>query len=476
MLLTGISFIYPQAQAEKSSLIQTIINHTYNYEFDKADKLINEGLKKFPGSPKYYFLYIGNEMIKSMKYRDEAKVKDKQGITDSINNLIIPFAEKAIDKFEDNTKTLEDKFFLGCIYGYLGRIHGIQGSWMSAFGTIKTGRNIMEEVLEADSTYYDAYLVLGMVNYFADRMSGVVGIVASILGLSGDREVGLNYLKIAEKKGIYTSAQAAYILLELYTRLENNEFAGIPYFERFVKQFPKNGHVKNWYCRELMDINMIDKAAEVIANDKDGVIDDYVMARFYNKTGNYKLSNERIERIRKTKETYYNRYYEHALFLNAMNYIMLDDLKKVNEIKNELSENFRPVFDELLANKYAAKEISKLGELIGQRGTEAEIHKIFASPPKLNGGDKFLAGMLEYYKGVNYFQSRNYSEAANIFNKLKSSKNDFFTVESVKYLLEIYYNTNISKSKAKSLIEFIDDLDNESLAYRAKDIEKKYKL
>ena len=249
LLLIALNLTYSQVPDKTPIHAKTIVDYSYNYEFDKSDPLIEKGLKNFPDSPKYHFLYIGNEMLKAMKYRDDAKVEFKQAVSDSINNMLISYGERIIERFEDEDLNLEDKFFLGCIYGYIGRIHGVQGSWTSAFGLVKSGRNILEEVLEEDPTYYDAYLVLGLLNYFADRMGGLVGFVAGILGLSGDRETGLEYLKIAQEKGTYSVPQATYMLIEIYTRLENNEFAALPYFEQFIKKYPKNAHLMNWYYR-----------------------------------------------------------------------------------------------------------------------------------------------------------------------------------------------------------------------------------
>ncbi|OGU57738.1 MAG: hypothetical protein A2V66_17290 [Ignavibacteria bacterium RBG_13_36_8] len=476
LFLVTVCVSYPQTEKNISDTDRVIIFHTYNYEFEAADKIIDEGLKKNPDSPKYYFLRIGTELIKSMKFRDDAEIEHKQVVTDSINNMIIPFAENAIEMFEDNTKTLEDKFFLGCIYGYLGRIYGIQRSWLSAFSYVKTGKNLLEEVLEEDPTYYDAYMVLGMFNYFADRMGGFIGIVASILGLSGDRDIGLDYLKIAQQKGVYTSAQATYILLELYSRLENNEFAAFPYFEEFVKRYPKNAHIKNWYCRELMDVDLINKVTGVVKNDKERVLDHYVMGRYYHRIGEYKLSNREFEYIKNHKEIYFHWYYDHAMFMYAVNNLMLDNRKEAENLKAELSENYKPLFDEMLSNEQTAKEITKLAELIGKFEDESEIKRMLTVPPRMNGNEKFLKDIFDFYSGVNWFKQKNYSEAEKIFDSLKSRENNSFTVESVKYLLEIYSITNVGKTKAERLVDFIDDMDVESLAYRAKDIEKKYKL
>jgi len=474
VFLSSQSF-FCQASDETASIDISIVNHTYNFEFDSADELLDAQLEKYPDSPKYYFLRIGTELIKSMKFRDAAKVVDKQGVSDSLNKYSVEFAEAAIEKFEDMELGLEDKFFLGCIYGYIGRIYGLQSSWMSAFSSVKSGKNILEEVLEKDNSYYDAYIVLGMLNYFADRMSGITGFIAGILGLSGDRETGLEYLKLTSEKGYLNSAQATYLLIELYTRLESNEFAAFPYFEKFTKEYPKNSHMMNWYGRELLDVNMPGKVADLIENDKYKVIDDYVFARYYHEIGEYELSNDHIERIMKRHEYYYNHYYDHAMFIYSLNNLMLGNVKTAKSYVKNLHEPYNIFAEELINNSVQGIEFINFKRLVSLYSDKDKIEEIIKSNPQF-GNPQIISGLFDFYKGVYYFKSGKYKIAEKLFDGLRSDEAGWLSIESSKYLIEIYTRTNVSVEKVENLVDYIDDLDVERLVYRAKDLEKKYNL
>ena len=74
-------------------------------------------------------------------------------------------------------------------HGYLGRLYGLDGAWMSAFSSGNAGKSLLEEVVETDSTYYDSFLLGGMFHYYGDRMGGFIEFIASILGFSGDRKL-----------------------------------------------------------------------------------------------------------------------------------------------------------------------------------------------------------------------------------------------------------------------------------------------
>lgn len=119
----------------------------------------------------------------------------------------------------------------------LGRFYGVNKSWMSAFSNGKNGKNILEEIIETDPNYTDAYLLLGMMYYYADRLSGVTKLITGVLGLSGDRKTGLEYLHKVDKYGVVTKWQATMILIELYSRLENNKFSALPLLEKCVRSF-----------------------------------------------------------------------------------------------------------------------------------------------------------------------------------------------------------------------------------------------
>ena len=63
------------------------------------------------------------------------------------------------------------------------------------------GKNYLEDVVEKDPTYYDAYLGLGIYHYLADILPKFVKILSFVLGVEGDRDKGIVELNIAAEKG-----------------------------------------------------------------------------------------------------------------------------------------------------------------------------------------------------------------------------------------------------------------------------------
>jgi len=78
--------------------------------------------------------------------------------------------------------------------------------------------------------------------------------------------------------------------------------------------------------------------------------------------------------------------------------------------------------------------------------------------------------------GSYYYKNNLLDKAELWFKKSVASSNERERNTAVKYLLEIYLKSTVDRSKAKYLADVIDDIENDRLSYRARDLEKKYNL
>ena len=172
------------SNGKTTSLDKDIMDLALNYDFEKADELLAIQFSKSENL-RNHFVYLNVELIKVIKATDEASYKTRREVKDSLNAILIEYAEKVIEKYEDENLITFDEFYLGSIHGVLGRLYGVSKSMTSAFSSGKEGRNIMEEIIDEDPTFVDAYLLPGMLNYYADRLGGLTEFFAGLLGLSG---------------------------------------------------------------------------------------------------------------------------------------------------------------------------------------------------------------------------------------------------------------------------------------------------
>ncbi len=453
-------------------LDREITNLTYNNFHKEAEEMIVKKIGEDPNDLKYYYFYIGNKLVESIKAVSEAKSSERRTVRDSLNNAMIRYCEAIIERFEDRDENINDKFYLGCFYGYLGRLYGVQGSWMSAFSNGKTGKGLLEEVIEEDPEFYDAYLLLGMFYYYGDRMGGFISFVASILGFSGDRELGLEYLRIAENKGGLTVPQAQMILAELYSRLESNKEEALPYFEKFVKKYPHNKHFLNWYCRDLAELDKIDELSKVIENDKNNLIDDFTKGLFFHRVKEFKKSNLHFSKMLTDSTNLWRWLKDDAAFAMAVNSIMLNiPMPDISELREENQKIIKIIADDPV--KF--KELFEFQFAVTVTGDRDVINK-FIKLDYSAAGKNYFAAFHQFYTGIYFYRGGNYKSAETAFRKSFDLYKDDVGYKSILYLFSIYEKSNFPPANVEKFVELIYDNELEWLEYRTEDLEEKYDI
>ena len=470
-----LSSLLSAKSIEPTSIDQDIISHTFNEEFDQAKQLCREQINLNPGSPKYYYYIINVKILEYYKRMSELNPDNRDEGRKALNKEIIDYCENVIDKFDESKMNTESKFYFGSIYGYLARIYGIDGSWWSAFKSGKKAKSLMNDVLKADPNFYDAYLALGMIEYYADRLSGVTSFVAGILGLSGNRDTGLYYLKLAYEKGTLTFGQSALTLIEVYASLEGNDYAALPYFESFVKRFPKNKRTLNAYCNTLINIWDLKKTADIIKNDKLNLVDDYVKTRFYDAIGNSRLTIQYGEKALSDDKKLWHGATNNIRYIIAYNSWLLGDNTKANKYETLLDERGKKDFAQEKNHEKESKWLHDLSVKVASGVTENDMEYFIKSKPSFNSTKDFDE-QFNALLGIFYFKNSLYDKASLSFNSLISSADQRNKYIAMKYLIDIYMKQNTDKAKVKDLLSAIDDNDNARMKYRAKDLEKKYNL
>jgi hypothetical protein len=65
--------------------------------------------------------------------------------------------EEKIEFFEDNLpQTLENRYYIGGLYGFLGRMYGDKKSWLSAFSNGKEAKNIYEKIIQEKPDFFES--------------------------------------------------------------------------------------------------------------------------------------------------------------------------------------------------------------------------------------------------------------------------------------------------------------------------------
>lgn len=457
---------------EPNTIDKQIIYYTFNEEFDLAHKITQEQIKLYPNSPKYYYYYINTKILEYYKKVSELAPDKRETGRKNLNKEIINYCESVLKKFDISKLDTENKFYLGSIYAYLGRINGIDGSWWSAFRNGQKSKSIMEEILKTDPQFYDAYLVLGMLYYYADRLSGITGFVAGVLGMSGDRNKGINYLKTAYEKGKLTYGQTTLTLIEIYSSLEDNDYEAIKFYEDFLSKYPKNKRTFNAYCQRLIGLYEFNKLSTLINSN---LAEDYTKARYYDAIGNSELAIKYAEESLKNEKSLWRGALANAKYIIAFNSWLIGNSLLQKKYESELDDRYKETFETIKRFEKESKWLHQFLVQVAIGKSIFELEYIVSNKP-----DMKKAPDLEYrfnsVMGLLYYKNNSFAKAESFFTKCLESKNDRDKYTAYKYLVDIYLKQSTDKTKVKKLLDEIDDFDNDRLTFRAKDLERKYGL
>ncbi|MBN1301661.1 MAG: hypothetical protein JW995_10640 [Melioribacteraceae bacterium] len=471
LILSTLTFANPYTL---NTTDEQILNLTFNEQFNEAKILSEKQIELNPDSPKYYY-YLINTMV--MEYFDRITSVDaekREVARKAVNSEIIEYCENVIDRFDDKELNEQDKFYFGTILGYLARIQGLDQAWWSAFQSGMKSQGIMEDLVEMNPDFYDAYLLIGMFEYYADRLSGVVGFVASVFGFSGDREKGLEYLHIAYEKGNLVFGQAALTLIEVYASLEDNELASLNYYKRFLSIYPNNKRIMNAYCHELLNTWRFDKVDSLIQINN-YLIDDYVKARYYHTTGNSSLAIRHASAALESEEKMWRGVNNYARYILVFNNWLENNMSEVAEKKSLLNDSFSETFNRAYNNSEAYMWLHKLSVMLSAGVQNEALDKFLRGKPVVE--DDEFEGQYNLLLGSYYlYMINNYVAAENYFLTLAASENDRNKYTAYKALIEIYFESTAAKTKVERLLVLIDEFDNDRLVYRSKDLQSKYAL
>jgi hypothetical protein len=115
----------------------------------------------------------------------------------------------------------------------------VERAWFSALRNAVGARRDHEHVLEINPNYVDAKLVVGAHNYVAGSLPWSVKMAAALVGLSGSKEKGLEYLReVADSNG--ENSVDAKVVLSIFLRREHRYDEARVFMHDLAARYPRN--------------------------------------------------------------------------------------------------------------------------------------------------------------------------------------------------------------------------------------------
>lgn len=226
----------------------------YNQDYEHALADFERVVEKYPGDPfavnhlltavlfrELYRMgalntgdYANDSFVNAPKHKADPKVKDQ------IKELVERATRLEQKSLEANPKDVDALYARGVTRAQFATYTAlIEHAWFSALRNAVGARHDHERVLELSPSYTDAKLVVGAHNYVVGSLPWGVKVAASIVGLSGSKEKGLDYLRQAATAGGETSVDAKAVLI-LFLRRERKYDEALQIVRGLEPQFPQS--------------------------------------------------------------------------------------------------------------------------------------------------------------------------------------------------------------------------------------------
>ncbi len=159
------------------------------------------------------------------------------------NRHVAAVLSKAQARIHAGQNVARNQLYLGMGYALQARLLGMRGQDLPTARAGKKMRAALLAALAQDPKLTDAYLGVGIYNYFVDTLPTVVKLIRWLIGLpGGSREEGLQQLERAATQGDLSRGEAMFYFANDYSRDYEKKYArSLGLFEQLEREYPDNG-------------------------------------------------------------------------------------------------------------------------------------------------------------------------------------------------------------------------------------------
>lgn len=228
--------------------------HFYDLEYDQAVADFEQAVKAHPDD-----MFAANHLLSGVLFRELYRIGALDSELYARNNFLtskhFPVDQKARARIKDltdrafsleaarlnsNPNDVDALYARGVTRGLRATYIGlVDKAWFAALRSAVGARRDHERVLELDPNYQDAKMIVGVHNYLMGSISWAMKVAATVVGLSGSKQKGIEYLYQAAEAGGETSVDAR-IAVSLFLRREQRYPEALAVVGGLVEEHPRN--------------------------------------------------------------------------------------------------------------------------------------------------------------------------------------------------------------------------------------------
>lgn len=228
----------------------------YNLEYDKAIHEFEAAQQAHPNDPFAVNHLLAAVVFKELKRIGALDTEAYAGDSFLNKKLLAPLDPATRDRVKQLTdqafaleqaqldtdpKNVDALYARGATRAVNATYIGVANhAWFAALRSAVAARHDEEEVLQLNPNYVDARLVVGTHLYIVGSLSWPVKVAASIAGLSGNKQKGLDDLRQATHSPHPEVANDAKIIFALFLRREERYAEALQVVNSLQNDFPRN--------------------------------------------------------------------------------------------------------------------------------------------------------------------------------------------------------------------------------------------
>jgi tetratricopeptide (TPR) repeat protein len=257
--------------AEHDPQVDAAFEHFYNLEYDRAIQEFERVLDRRPNDPSALNHLLSTILMRELyrmgamnsgEYANDSFIGEAHRAADpKVKDRIKQLVERAEGLEEQQLKANPDN--INALYArgvtraqFALYTALLERAWFSALRNAVGARHDHERVLDLNPKYVDAKLVVGTHNYVMGSLPWSVKVAVALVGLSGTKEKGLEYLReVADSNG--ENSVDAQVVLSVFLRREHR------YDEARVLMHGLTGHYPGNYLFPLEEANLLRASGRV---------------------------------------------------------------------------------------------------------------------------------------------------------------------------------------------------------------------
>ncbi len=230
-------------------------DHFFNSEYDRAIRDFELLVKEHPENP-----FATNYLLTGVMWKELYRIgaldtesyakdtfldrKSAKPVDPDVRKHVMELIDTALRQEEEilqkNPDDVDALYARGSTRGLKSTWMGMaERAWFSGLRSAISARNDHEKVLQLDPTMVDAKMTIGVHNYVVGSLNWAGRIAAAMVGVTGNKQKGLEYLREVGRSGKLANIDAK-VALALFLRREQKYPEALEVVKSMTDAYPKN--------------------------------------------------------------------------------------------------------------------------------------------------------------------------------------------------------------------------------------------